>query len=158
MAARIGPRARGTDGSDFTHRERVADHYTISATLKPKLRKVLLVQILSASLCLFIGLQLKYDIPSLMVFTGYVIGIPLCYLALKKNNASLINLYGVCCSLLGVFPMVYVLYSSLWPGVVSDYRYIRLAEAVVVILVNCWGMFFAKNLMSAWTPRTPARK
>ena len=27
MASRAGPRAMGTDGSDFQHRERVASHY-----------------------------------------------------------------------------------------------------------------------------------
>uniref|UniRef100_A0A8C9D0Z8 Protein jagunal homolog 1 n=1 Tax=Panthera leo TaxID=9689 RepID=A0A8C9D0Z8_PANLE len=27
MASRAGPRAAGTDGSDFQHRERVAMHY-----------------------------------------------------------------------------------------------------------------------------------
>lgn len=27
MASRGGPRAAGTDGSDFQHRERVASHY-----------------------------------------------------------------------------------------------------------------------------------
>uniref|UniRef100_A0A8C6BFA2 Protein jagunal homolog 1 n=1 Tax=Monodon monoceros TaxID=40151 RepID=A0A8C6BFA2_MONMO len=27
MASRAGPRAAGTDGSDFQHRERVATHY-----------------------------------------------------------------------------------------------------------------------------------
>ncbi|KAG7234430.1 hypothetical protein INR49_004803, partial [Caranx melampygus] len=30
MASRAGPRAEGTDGSDFQHRERVASHYQMS--------------------------------------------------------------------------------------------------------------------------------
>lgn len=38
MASRGGPRATGTDGSDFTHRERVAAHYKESVKWKVKLR------------------------------------------------------------------------------------------------------------------------
>ena len=41
MAARAGPRAEGTDGSDFQHREKVASHYQQSATTKVKIRKSL---------------------------------------------------------------------------------------------------------------------
>ena len=35
------------------------------------------------------------------------------------------------------------------------YRYVRLAEAVVVIVVNVGGMMHAKNLMTAWTSLVP---
>ena len=41
MAARAGPRAEGTDGSDFRHREKVASHYQESVAIKGKLRKSL---------------------------------------------------------------------------------------------------------------------
>lgn len=34
MASRAGPRALGTDGSDFQHRERVASHYQMRLVLK----------------------------------------------------------------------------------------------------------------------------
>ena len=93
-----------------------------------------------------------------MCFTGYVFGIPLWHMDLKQNNVTYINLYGSCCSLLSVFPMVYVLYLSLWSGVLIKYRYVRLAEAVVVIVVNVGGMMHAKNLMTAWTARTHSRR
>lgn len=35
MASRAGPRASGTDGSDFQHRERVATHYQMRYTPCP---------------------------------------------------------------------------------------------------------------------------
>ena len=158
MASRAGPRAVGTDGSDFTHREQVATHYQTSAETKPKLRMILKVQTLCAVICLAVGLLVNFDILSLLCFTGYVVGIPLCHMALKQNNVMYINLYGSCCSLLGVFPMVYMLYLSLWSGVLIKYRYVRLAEAVVVIVVNVGGMMHAKNLLTAWTTRTHSRR
>ena len=151
MAGTVGPRARGSDGSDFTHRERVAGHYQISARTKPILRKVLLIQVFCAVMCLGVGLLVKYDIPSLLCFLGYVCGIPLCYVALNRNSVNLINLYGTSCSLLGAFPMFYTLYLFLWTGAVTEYRQIRFIQAVVVILVNAGGMYFAKKLMDAWS-------
>lgn len=154
MASSIGPRARGSDGTDFAHRERVADHYRQSAEFKPKLKRMMQLQILSALMCISVGLVTRYDYCCLLCFTGYVCGLPCGFLALKKNSPTYINLYGCCCSLLGVFPMVYLLYVSLWTGMVDRYRYVRLGVAVMVILANTTGMFYAKKLMTAWGVRT----
>ena len=41
MASRDGPRAVGTDGSDFTHRQRVASHYKESVQWKSKMKACL---------------------------------------------------------------------------------------------------------------------
>lgn len=153
MASTIGPRAKGSDGSDYHHRERVASHYQISAELKSKLKRIIQLQILSALMCLAVGLVVRYDFACLLSFSGYAFGLPLGYLALKNNSSTYINLYGCCCSMLGVFPMVYLLYVSLWTGVVDQYRYVRLGMAVMVVIVNTTGMFYAKNLMKAWTTR-----
>merc|ERR1711931_143305 len=54
MASRSGPRAEGTDGSDYKHRETVADHYTKSAELKTSVKKCLIPH-----LVLFAGLVFK---------------------------------------------------------------------------------------------------
>lgn len=151
MASNVGPRPRGTDGSDFLHRERVASHYTISAKMKPQLRKVFLLQMPCAVFCLGLGIIVNFDLLCLVTFFGYVCGIPFGYLAIKRNNPSYMNVYGCCCSIFGVFPMVYLLYTSLWTGLVADYRYMKLLLAAVVVLCNTTGMYFAKKLMEAWT-------
>lgn len=151
MASSVGPRAKGSDGSDFSHRERVASHYKVSAEMKPKLRRVLVLQLVCAAMCLSVGLVIRYDFPSLICFSGYVFGLPLAFYALKHNSATCINLYGVCCSVLGVFPCVYVVYLSFWTGALEHYRYVRLSVCVAVVLANMFGMFCAKHLMAAWT-------
>lgn len=153
MATRVGPRAEGTDGSDFVHREQVARHYRTSAELKPKLKQVLALQALCGLVCLSLGLLVQYDYSSLLCFSGYLLGVPLGFYSLSHNHVSSLNVYGTCCSVLGVFPMVYVLYLSLWPGLVEHYRYARITAAVAVILLNVWGMYYAKRLMAAWSQR-----
>lgn len=154
MSSSVGPRARGSDGSDYGHRERVASHYQKSAEMKPKLKRILQLQVICALVCLCVGLMVRYDFTCLLSFSGYAFGLPLGFLSLRKNNASYINMYGCCCSMLGVFPMVYLLYVSLWTGIVDQYRYVRLGVAVMVVVANASGMFYAKGLMNAWTPNT----
>lgn len=157
MASNVGPRAKGTDGSDFSHRERVASHYQRSAEFKAKLKQILQLQVLCGIVCLGVGLVVRYDYTALLSFSGYLFGLPLGFLALRRNNSTYMNLYGCCCSILGVFPMVYLLYMCLWTGMVDKLRYIRIAMAISVVLSNTTGMFFAKHLMGAWTVNTRKR-
>lgn len=153
MAGRVGPRAAGTDGSDFTHRERVATHYQTSVILKSRLKYVLYAQSVIAILCLAIGLLVKYDYCCLLCFSGYLIGVPVAAFSLRKNNVNLINLYGTACSMLGVFPMMFILYLSVWTGTLNRYRALRMATAMLVVVVNALGMYLAKNLMYTWTKK-----
>ena len=157
MASRAGKRAEGSDGSDFAHRERVATHYGRSAQLKKNLQKVLYVQLLSFLLVL-VTLAMATDYPSLICTAGYALGMPLGWQATKKNSVTLVNLYGVCCSMMGVFPMAYVLYSFLWTHGITSHHYLRFAEAIAVIATNGVGLHFAKELMSLWSTPTTGKK
>lgn len=151
MAGREGPRAEGTDGSDYAHREKVADHYQKSVVLKSRLKFLLYAQSVLAVLCLAVGLIVKYDYCFLLCSTGYLVGIPLAYFSLKKNNVNFINTYGTACSMLGVFPMMFVLYLCVWTGTITRLRYLRLISAILVVVVNGLGMHVAKSLMTSWT-------
>jgi hypothetical protein len=51
MSSRTGPRASGTDGSDFSHREKVASHYKDSVKWKSKLKLNLSLHLL----CVVLG-------------------------------------------------------------------------------------------------------
>ena len=48
MSSGGGPRARGTDGSDFKHRQRVDDHYKLMGAARRKLRSASNLQLASA--------------------------------------------------------------------------------------------------------------
>ena len=51
MSSRSGPRASGTDGSDFSHREKVATHYKDSVKWKSKLKLNLSLHLI----CIMLG-------------------------------------------------------------------------------------------------------
>ncbi len=42
MASRTGARPKGSDGNDFKHRERIADHYQESVAAKVSIKKSLI--------------------------------------------------------------------------------------------------------------------
>ena len=155
MASRYGGRAAGGDGSDYFHREKVADRYRQSAKWKRDLQHVLFGQI--ACLLSTVGVVIfTQDIPSLLVVLGYSISLPCCWQALRKNNATMINVYGVCGSMLGIFPMAYTVYCFMWTGGIESHRYLRLVQGLIVIGVNGMGAFYAKQLLALWM--NPSRK
>lgn len=56
MSSRSGPRADGSDGNDFMHRERVASQYVTSVKLKSKLKPYLYINVLLSALqAIYIG-------------------------------------------------------------------------------------------------------
>ncbi len=157
MASQYGKRAAGGDGSDYFHRERVADHYQMSVKWKHYLRYVLMCQ--TVCLILTVGVvSVTHDFPSLLTTLGYLIAIPCCWQAIRKNSANFINIYGVCCSMLGVFPMAYTVYSFMWTGGIQSYRYLRLVQGITVICVNGIGSFYAKQLLNLWTNPTKRKR
>lgn len=66
MASRSGPRAEGTDGSDYKHRETVADHYTKSAELKTSVKKCIIPHLV---LCAGLGLRVLSRVARIDYFT-----------------------------------------------------------------------------------------
>ena len=56
-------RATGTDGNDFEHRERIAEHYRISSETKPRLRLLIYLHFILA-LLVFVQL-ITYHLPGL---------------------------------------------------------------------------------------------
>lgn len=115
----------------------------LSAEMKLKLRRVLTLQLMCAAMCLSQAIMVRFDFPSLICFSGYVLGLPLALYALKYNSATCINLYGACC----VFPSMYMLYMSL---AVQQYRYMRIVLCVAVVVTNILGTYYAKQLVQAW--------
>ncbi|KAG8193046.1 hypothetical protein JTE90_028158 [Oedothorax gibbosus] len=125
MAARGGARAKGTDGSDFGHRETVASHYQISSTNKKRLKVCMFFHTLaflfilaksSAEILKFFDISLKalikIDIPfpkpalweyvwlTSIVFTFAA------YLAFRRNNILAMQVYVGSTFVTGICPLV----------------------------------------------------
>lgn len=158
MAARYGPRATGSDGSDFSHREQVAHHYQQSVLLKKRLVCVLCAQapLLILSLILsgvVYGDEMK--VPFMLCTVGYLIGIPSAYFAQLRNHYNLMIIYGNCCVLLGVFPMAYQLF-HIFHRHTGEYPAFLVGSCVIVM--NIAGGLCAKGLLLAWEPATKKKR
>ena len=158
MAARYGPRTSGSDGSDYSHREQVAVHYQQSVLLKRRLSWVLYSQLPLLLLSpLLSGLVYgdKILVPFLLCSIGYLIGIPSAYYGRLRNNAVLMNIYGVCCVMLGIFPMSYQLFNIFHH---HTGHYLAFLVGVYIMVTNTAGALCARGLMVAWEPATKKTK
>ena len=158
MAARYGPRASGSDGSDYSHREQVAVHYQQSVLLKRRLYWVMYAQLPLLILSLLLsgvvyGNQIV--VPFLLCTIGYFIGIPSAYYGSLRNHSILMNIYGNCCVVLGVFPMSYQLF-HIFQHHTGDY--VAFLVGACIMMMNIAGALCARGLLLAWEPATKNKK
>ncbi|XP_076736401.1 protein jagunal homolog 1-B isoform X1 [Maylandia zebra] len=126
MASRAGPRAAGTDGSDYQHRERVASHYQMSVSLKSEIRKLNIVHLLiwvlmAAQLNVFSFLS-QVTVSQLNLVSHKVVASPyqweypyllsiiptvFSFLALPRNNISYLVISMISAGLFCVAPLIY---------------------------------------------------
>lgn len=175
MSSRAGPRATGTDGRDFMHRERVATHYTASATNKWRLKLVIMLHFLmvllmatrlSTSLFVLAGIRppgflQRLRLPKAQVwefvwlssFLPAVFGLA----AMKRNKVIVMHQYVVGTLIFGLLPVLYAIYEL--SDDIMDYWDTRQTSLSFMgfPLVVLWSMFLtialqihAFGLLFAW--------
>ena len=176
MASRSGPRAEGTDGSDYKHREKVADYYTKSAELKSSVRKCLIPH-----LVLFVGLivksislllKAKYFLPleyweMVWLVSGIFAAIGLG--GLPKNDVKRMVLYVIGNIICGVIPLGFGAV-ELVNQVLVDFKDMKSApkewknsptKMAIVAVCFSWqitGVFHAIRLVRTWRAMGGAKK
>ena len=131
MASREGPRAAGSDGTDFHHRERVASHYETSAAFKLRLRYVIYLHLLlvalmvfrlSAGFCLLFNVRpptvlRDLDMPAaeMWEFVWLMTGIASLFglIALRRNRTFFVQQYIIGTVVFGFGPVFYGIFSKL---------------------------------------------
>ncbi|KFM59629.1 Protein jagunal, partial [Stegodyphus mimosarum] len=123
MASKGGARAKGTDGTDYGHRETIASHYQISSTNKRRLKITIVLHML---LLIFVILKLSteilqfvnispmkfYDIkfPKAIlwewVWLSSIIFTLAAFYGLRKNNVIAMKVYSVGIFVCGIIPLV----------------------------------------------------
>ena len=152
MASRTGARVGGTDGSDYSHREKVAPQYQRIVEIKRKLKPVILLQTICL-ISLLINLVLVYHTTTAsLTAAGFLIGLPCIYFGLKKNSIALVNFYSTCCVVFGLFPMSFRMYKLLFGPSMLAYPggLILTVETGLILLLNVIGAYLARALMSLW--------
>ncbi|XP_044741004.1 protein jagunal [Chrysoperla carnea] len=124
MASRRGPMALGTDGTDFAHRQRIAQQYQISALNKSRLKYCIffhyllffaMLAKLSADILdrldIFILEIEELEIPQ-PLWWEYIwcISLLVSFLglaAIRKNRIKFMQRYVICILLFGICPLLY---------------------------------------------------
>jgi len=98
MASMAGPRAGGTDGSDWNHREKVAHQYVVSVKFKTAMRRTILYHGMFG-LCAGLG-SLMYGIMALNCWQLlWLISAPTCLIGFRgicKNSTISLVVYKIC--------------------------------------------------------------
>lgn len=181
MASRAGPRAAGTDGSDFQHRERVASHYQMSVALKSEIRKLnivhLLIWVLMAAQVIVSQLSLvshkvvaspyQWEYPYLLSIIPTVF----CFLALPRNNISYLVISMISAGLFSVAPLIYGS-MEMFPVAQQLYRHgkayrfifgfsavsVMYLVIVIAMQVHGWQIYYSKKLLDQWFTSTTEKK
>eukprot|EP00117_Sycon_ciliatum_P023711 scpid59511/ scgid20083/ Protein jagunal homolog 1 len=153
MASRKAKTESGTDGSDFSHRERVATHYTQSVKLKSGLMKVLYCHFaLAAGALLHIILSLGSEAPLWPWWEVAWISTALsCFMAissLPKNQINLLSSFAWFNVLFGIGTCGVGLYSCL-----ATRNWILAAFCTIASCLHLVEAKYSKNLTSAWKVR-----
>ncbi|XP_068612569.1 protein jagunal homolog 1-B [Brachionichthys hirsutus] len=181
MASRAGPRAAGTDGSDFQHRERVASHYQMSVALKSEIRKLNIVHVLMWAL---VAAQVTVSHLSLVshrvVASPYqweypyllsIIPTAVSFSALPRNNISHLVVSMISGGLFCVAPLIYGC-MEMFPVAQQLYRHgkayrfifgfsavsVLYLVIVVAVQVHGWQIYYSKKLLDQWFASTQDKK
>ncbi|CAL8308061.1 unnamed protein product [Merluccius merluccius] len=181
MASRAGPRATGTDGSDFRHRERVAAHYQMSVALKSEVRKLNIVhaliwflmaaQVTVSQLGLVshrvVSAPYQWEYPYLLSIIPCIFS----FLALPRNNISYLVLSMISSGLFCVAPLLYG-GMEMFPVAQQLYRHgkayrfifgvsavsVMYLVIVVAVQVHAWQIYYSKKLLDQWFTSTQEKK
>ncbi|KAM8904396.1 protein jagunal homolog 1-B isoform 1-T1 [Spinachia spinachia] len=181
MASRAGPRAAGTDGSDFQHRERVASHYQMSVALKSEIRKLNIVHTL-----IWVLMAAQATVSQLSLVSHKVVASPyqweypyflsivplvFSFLALPRNNISYLVISMISAGLFCVAPLIYGT-MEMFPVAQQLYRHgkayrfifgfpavtVMYLVIVIAVQVHAWQIYYSKKLLDQWFTSTQEKK
>lgn len=179
--SRAGPRASGTDGSDFQHRERVANHYQMSVSLKNEIKKltyahILLWVLIAAQIGVahlklvshsLVAMPYQWEYPYMLSIIPSLLGLfsfprnNISYLVISMISAGLFSIAPLIYGSMEMFPMAQQLYRH---G--KAYRFIFGFSAVsvlylvmvVAVQVHGWQIYYSKKLLDSWFTSTQEKK
>ncbi|XP_068763764.1 tubulin monoglycylase TTLL3 isoform X2 [Struthio camelus] len=181
MASRGGPRATGTDGSDYQHRERVASHYQMSVALKSEIKKLIYMHVaiwllLLAQMCVGhlkllphdqVAMPYQWEYPYLLSILPSLLGL----LSFPRNNISYLVLSMISTGLFSVAPLIYGT-MEMFPMAQQLYRHgkayrfifgfsavsVMYLVVVVAAQVHGWQLYYSKKLLDSWFTSTQEKK
>ncbi|XP_028655766.1 protein jagunal homolog 1-A isoform X1 [Erpetoichthys calabaricus] len=181
MASRAGPRATGTDGSDYRHREKVASHYQMSVSLKSEIRKLnfahVFIWLLVAAQVVVSYLKLvshdvvatpyQWEYPYLLSIIPCIFS----FISFPRNNISYLVISMISAGLFCIAPLIYGS-MEMFPVAQQLYRHgkayrfifgfsavsVMYLVMVIAVQVHAWQIYYSKKLLDSWFTSTQERK
>uniref|UniRef100_A0A672JB40 Protein jagunal homolog 1 n=1 Tax=Salarias fasciatus TaxID=181472 RepID=A0A672JB40_SALFA len=165
MASRAGPRAAGTDGSDFQHRERVAAHYQMSAALKSEIRKLnaahavlwllMVVQVINSVTAAprLVCPPYWWQYPYLLSAAPTALNL----LSLRRNHTGYLVASVMGGGLLGAAPLMYGAASPTAASCGFPAVSVLYLAVIIAAQLHGWQIYYSKRLLTSGTTARRSR-
>jgi predicted neutral ceramidase superfamily lipid hydrolase len=156
MASRGGPRASGTDGSDFRHRQRVAPHYKRIVEAKWNLRLAMAIHLgLISCVVLHIIMAKTLDEIAIWEWTWLVscLACLIGFNALKQNNGKLMQMFMVGVVLFGVLSISVGLFEMAIMRPVQMVQLFLLMFGLSAGFIHVLEIMAGKVLLETWSSK-----
>ncbi|XP_042190571.1 protein jagunal homolog 1-A [Callorhinchus milii] len=181
MASRAGPRATGTDGSDFQHRERVASHYQMSVALKMKIKKLIIAHLVIWTLLVLqvfvshmkivshdlVALPYQWEYPYILSIIPSFFG----FISFPRNNISYLVISMISIGLFSIAPLIYGS-MEMFPVAQQLYRHgkafrfifgysavaVMYSVLAIAVQLHSWQIYYSKKLLDSWFTSTQEKK
>ncbi|KAM4022128.1 protein jagunal homolog 1 [Anomaloglossus baeobatrachus] len=181
MASRAGPRAAGTDGNDYLHRERVANHYQMSVSLKNEIKKLIYAHIIIWALLAaqttvaqlklvshdLVAMPYQWEYPYLLSIVPSLFGL----FSFPRNNISYLVISMISTGLFSIAPLIYGS-MEMFPMAQQLYRHgkayrfifgfsavsVMYLVMVIAVQVHAWQIYYSKKLLDSWFTSTQEKK
>ena len=156
MASRRGPRASGTDGSDFRHRQRVAPHYTRIVESKWNLRLTMVIHLGLAS-CVVLHAIMAETLNEVAIWEWtWLVSCLACLVgfnALKQNNGEQMKMFMMGVVLFGILSISVGLFEMAIMRPVQMVQLFLLMFGLSAGFIHVLEIMTGKILLEAWTSK-----
>ncbi|XP_062510600.1 protein jagunal homolog 1-A-like [Corticium candelabrum] len=156
MASRRGPRATGTDGSDFRHRQKVASQYSRIAQSKWRLRLMMTLHVSLVS-CIVLHVVMVQNLREIEIWEWtWLVSCVACilgYRALKKNNVVMMKGFMVGVLLFGAISVSVGLFEMAVIRPVQMVQLFLLMFGMSAGFIHVLEMMTGKILLDAWSSK-----
>ena len=144
---------KGSGGMDYQFRQRVAEHYATSASLKSTFQKILFIQCLLLTSSLFlVKIILTRSLITLLVVSavGNFLSIVIGLCGRSKTNSTLMGLNSTVVITMCMFPLVLYLYLVYTNKDQLNTHGLIIIHSILMLIADLFVAVYSRKMINCW--------
>lgn len=145
---------KGSGGMDFQFRQRVAEHYATSASLKSTFQKILIIQCLLLISSLFlVKIILTRNLIMLLLVSavGNLLSILIGFCGRSKTSSNLMRLNSAVIVTLCMFPLVLYLFLVYTNKDQLNTHGLIITHSILILIADLFAAVYSRNMVLCWS-------